>query len=468
MYTRSLFKLGIRLSLCLGLFLGLSACSKPAVESATADQIREKQAYNIAYQAYLYGFVRVKGMLLQDRAIHPKYPDYAPINQFYISKELAKPGFTDFTPNHDTLYGLAWLDLSQGPILMTVPEVPNRYYTIQATDVSLNTFNYIGSRVKSKAGTYAYAHQDWQGQLPAGVQRIDSPSNQVFLQLRPLVFPNIEGDIEHVYKKMTQELALRPLHASTNYPVIDASSTMANPKNTNPDLHSPAFFKLLNRALNINPAFKNEAALLAQFKRLNIGAGLEFEMDKLSISEQAGIQRGINDAIARLVERRRLLGERLGGWSFSFVLGDYGFDYVTASMVAFFGYGANTAQEALYTTALIDSQGKKLNGEQQYKITFAKDNMPPVDAFWSITMYQRPDNQLVENPINRYNFSERTKDITYNEDGSLDIWVQHKQPSDNRNWLPAPKGSFWMILRMYNPKEIVLNALYQPPLIVRQ
>lgn len=430
------------------------------------DDVAQNEAFIVGYTAYLYGFVRVKSLLLQEKAIHPKYKDYAPINQFSISKELAKPGFTDFTPNSDTFYGLAWLDVSQGPILMTIPEVTTKYWTIQATDASLNSFNYIGSRLNSKAGKFAYCKFDWQGTLPADVQRIDCPTNQVFLQARNLVIPGDAADLQATYTLM-KKYQLEALNKEAKYASVDANSEMVNPLNSNPDFTNLNFFKLLNKALSYDPPVAADKNYVVQFAKLNIGPNLTFDESKLSKSQIKGLEKGIMAALHKIYDELKFGGTRMGGFNFRYDLGNYQTNYTLGSAVAFYGYGANTAQEAVYVNTIIDADGNNLVGKNDYTIHFNKDQIPPVNAFWSITMYSRPENQLIENEINRYNIGGLTPNLKTNKDGSIDIHISHKKPADTSNWLPAPKGDFWLIMRMYDPKEAVIKKQYKAPNVVK-
>jgi len=432
-----------------------------------SESVAEKEAFSVGYNAFLYGLVRVKGMLLERRAIHPKYYDYAPINQFHISKELAKPGFTDFTPNCDTYYGLAWLDVSQGPIMITLNEIPDKYYTIQATDAGLNTFHYIGSRMNSLPGQYAYCHQAWKGELPDSVTRIDCPTNQVFLQARYLVKVGDKEDETKVQSQMNS-LTLQPLNPTAKYEAIDPTSPIANPLNTNPDFLNLNFYSLLNEALTKNPPVTREEALVGSFAKLGIGIGQTFDPTALSPAQKKGMEAGQMAGFRKLYDVLRFDGEEKGGFTFKFNLGNYKNNYPLSAAVAFFGYGANTAEEALYVTTIEDVDGNELNGSHAYQINFDKDQLPPVNAFWSITMYNRPDNQLIENPIQRYNIGGLTPGLKPDpETGAVTIAIQHEKPADASNWLPAPKGNFWIILRMYNPKQEVLEGNYIPPEVVR-
>ena len=317
------------------------------------DNVAENEAFIIGYNAYIYGLVRVKSILLQEKAIHPKYKDFAPINAFAISKELAKPGFTDFTPNSDTFYGLAWLDVSKGPVLMTIPEVSSKYWTVQATDASLNTFNYIGSRLQSKAGKFAYCRFDWKGELPADVQRIDCQTNQVFLQARNLVIQQNAADMKVIYTLLSK-YKLEPLNKSAKYLTVNANASMANPLNTNPDFTNLNFFKLLNKALSYDPPVKADSSNVAKFGSLRIGANKVFDITKLTKSQIKGLEKGIMAALHTIYDELKFGGTRMGGFNFRYDLGEYKANPNLCAATAFYGYGANTAVEAMYVNTLID------------------------------------------------------------------------------------------------------------------
>lgn len=448
--------------LVLALLLGLSG---PLLADAGSerDQLLEEQAFAAGFDAYTWGFIYVKSMLLRDEATNPNYRAYTPINSILVQSTLAKPGFTDFTPNNDTLYGLGWLDLSQGPILMTVPESDGRYWVMQATDYGLNSLEYVGSRVKSESGTYAYARADWEGELPAGVKRINSNSDTVFLQLRTYVDQSVEGDLQKVVK-FNRGFTFEPLNEHAIYPAVSPDTPIRDVKNTNPDLHSLKFFDLLNEAVTREAPLPGEEAVYAQFAKYGIGPGKTFDPEALSESQRRGLQAGIDAAANGLVLAVKERGRPIGGsWSAHFGVGQYGFDFEMRSMVAYVGYGGNEDIEAMYPVAFTDDKGQALNGGNRYRIHFEKDSLPPVDAFWSLTAYTLPNNQLVENELQRYNINPSTKGLRYGNDGSLDIYLQHDRPAGDKvsNWLPVPEGNFWLILRMYNPRQEVLDGEYQ-------
>lgn len=439
--------------------------SHPDRRAAGDPVLAEQEAFAIGYHAYLWGYVYVKTMLLRDEAIHPDYQAHAPLNALHVHEKLAEPGFTDFTPNNDTLYGLGWLDLGPGPVLMHVPAMGTRYWTVQATDAALNCAEYVGRRMGTGPGVVAYCHLGWQGALPTGAHRIDVPTKTVFLQLRTAARSDVVGDTEEVVALNRQfrfeVLGVQPAEPPQHTPPRDA-------KNTAPHFHNLEFFSLLNEALRRDNVVPGEEAVLAQFAGLGIGVGLSFEAAMLSPAQRKGLQAGIDAGFARATAFLTSGGEQVNGWRFVTRLGQYGHDFVARGATACFGYGANEPAEASYPFRVLDNAGQAMNGARCYRIRFAPGQLPPVDAFWSITMYTRPDNQLVANPIARYNIGSDTLGLVCGADGSLDICIQHAAPTsadELANWLPAPAGAFWLILRMYQPRGEVLNLRYAPPAV---
>lgn len=456
---------------CGVMLAGLSAapCVVP-MPYQLPDELAEAEAFSLGFQAYSMGVVYARSQILMEKDTNPGAPLHAPLNTFNVYPGLAVPGAAiDFTPNNDTVYGLAWLDLSQGPVLIHVPQTPNRYYTIQATDWALNTFAYIGSRVHSQPGTYAYVPPGWQGELPVGVTRFESPTNGVFLQARIVVKPETPDDIGPVVAQL-KTLSLQPLNPQANYPQSAVGSPVPNPKLNNPLWQGLAFYELLNRAWTFGGVRAQDREVVAQFARLGIGPGLVFDPAKLSEAQRRGLQRAAETAYQRVMVHGLERGELRNSWRFTTLLGAYGSDRLLASTVGMMGYGANLAEEALYLPAFLDGENQPLLSDRKYRIHFAADNLPPVNDFWSVTLYSRPENQLKDNPINRYAIGDRTPTLQRNADGSIDIYVQQEPLAEAQtgNWLPSGEsGSIWMILRMYGPTDKVLSGAYFPPTIER-
>jgi hypothetical protein len=441
-----------------------------ASPSTLPDDLAEAEAFALGYQAYVVGAVYARSQILMEKDIHPKSALNAPLNAFNVYPGLATPGAAiDFTPNNDTVYGLAWLDLRQGPVLITIPEVKGRYYTIQATDWALNTFAYIGSRLESKAGTYAYVPPGWTGSLPANVTRFESPTTGVFLQARTVVKPEVEADIAPVVAQL-KTYRLQPLNASAKYMVADPNTPVPNPRLNNTLWQSPEFYTLLNRAWEFGGVREQDKEIVGQFAALGIGPGLKFDPAALTEAQRRGLTRAAQVGFKRVVAHARDSGEPRNGWRYATNLGRYDSNRLLASTVGMSGYGGNTADEAMYLPVFTDNKGEQLRSDRRYRIHFAADNLPPAQAFWSVTVYSLPENQLRENPINRYAFGDRTPTLRRGADGSIDIHLRKDKPAGDlaANWLPAgDEGRFWMIMRIYVPGEKALTGGYVPPPVER-
>lgn len=429
------------------------------------DELAEAEAFALGYQAYVTGAVYARSQLLMEKDIHPKAALNAPLNRFNIYPGLATPGAAiDFTPNNDTVYGLAWLDLRQGPVLMTIPTTLNRYWTVQATDWALNTMDYVGNRVGSKPGTYAYVPPGWKGTLPAGVTRIDATTTGVFLQARTVVKPEVASDIAPVVAHL-KTYTLEPLNKNAKYLAADPASPVPNPKLDNPVWQSLGFYALLNRAWAFGGVREQDREVANLAASLGIGPGLTFDADKLTEAQRRGLLKATQVGFNRVRFHATEYGDTRNGWRMSTGIGAYGADRLMASTVGLVGYGGNVAQEAMYAPVFVDDRGERLRGDRRYRIRFAADNLPPADAFWSVTMYGLPTNQLVDNPINRYAIGDRTPSLVRAADGSVELVVQRERPDGaaEGNWLPTGDGPFWMILRMYVPTQKALTGGYAPP-----
>lgn len=449
--------------------IGLGLPAQAQQPGRLADELAEAEAFALGYQAYVTGAVYARSQILMEKDIHPKAPLNAPLNRFNVYPGLATPGAAiDFTPNNDTVYGLAWLDLRQGPVLMTIPQVPSRYWTVQATDWALNTLDYVGGRVGSKAGTYAYVPPGWTGKLPAGVTRIDATTTGVFLQARTVVKPEVPEDIAPVVAQL-KTYSLQPLDPAARYMASDPASPVPNPKLDNPVWQNLDFFTLLNRAWAFGGVREQDKEVAGLARSLGIGPGLKFDADKLTEAQRRGLLKAVKVGFNRVRFHATENGELRNGWRVATNIGAYGDNRLFASTVGLVGYGGNTAAEAMYLPAFIDNNGETLRSDRRYRIHFRADQLPPVDAFWSVTMYSLPTNQLVENPINRYAIGDRTPTLVRGADGSITLYLQKERPAADQvgNWLPAGEGPFWLILRMYTPKRAALNGDYTPPPITR-
>ncbi|MEI8156001.1 MAG: DUF1214 domain-containing protein [Burkholderiales bacterium] len=452
---------------CVMMLAGVSAASCVVPQPyQLPDDLAEAEAFSLGFQAYTVGVVYARSQILMEKDTNPASELNAPLNTFNIYPGLATPGAAiDFTPNNDTVYGLAWLDLSQGPVLMTIPAVPDRYWTVQATDWALNSFAYVGQRLQSKPGTYAYVAPGWKGDLPVGVTRLEAPTNGVFLQARTVVHPEVESDIAPVVAQL-KTYQLKPLNARAKYPTVAPGTPLPNPKLNNPIWQSLEFYTLLNRAWTFGGVREQDREIVGQFAKLGIGPGLTFNPEALTDAQRKGLVRAAEVAYKRVQSHAQENGELRNGWRYATNIGLYGPDRLRASAVGMMGYGGNLKEEALYLPAFFDTEMRPLQGDRRYHIHFAADNLPPANAFWSITLYSRPENQLRANPINRYAIGDRTPTLRRGADGSVDIYIQPESPEGDKvgNWLPSGgKGPIWIIMRMYLPGEKALSGAYVPP-----
>jgi hypothetical protein len=440
--------------------------------AAVAGNALENYTYSIGMQAYIYGLAPVIMERTEQQFATTQGMGHAPVNQFGFSSELATPNSTIFvSPNADTLYNSAWLELGKGPMVLHVPDTNGRYYVEELLDAYTNNFNSIGRRLTGTGeGDYAIVGPGWNGTLPPGVKAIRSPTNTTWIVGRILV--NGKQDLPDVLA-LQKQFTLTPLsqfgkHAGavTNLTPADFSKAMPSP-DAMPDLK---FFEELRVALKNNPPPAGEAALMAVFSQIGL------------LKNDTPYGQGMNAAVVRGLTRALQDGDQIvtaafanpqgnkdiNGWSYSTDVGTYGYNYIARAAVAQGGLAANVPEESVYPKAQVDSDGRPLTGANNYVMHFDKGNLPPVDAFWSLTIYNATTYMLVPNAIGRYAIGDRTSGMKYNSDGSLDIYVRHNAPAGNEsNWLPAPQGELYLILRMYQPRPEVVNGTYQIPPVKR-
>ncbi len=415
------------------------------------------RALQIGTQAYIWGYSLV---ILKRRLRSLFVRRGVPLNQFIRAENLATPEDRDATfPNNDTLYASAWLALRQEPIILHVPDTGERYYSVQLMDAYTNTFAYVGRRVTgTKEGNYAIVGPAWQGTLPTGIKPIKSPTNTVWSLVRILV--EGEDDLPAV-RALQQQYTLTPLSAYGS--TTPRAQVPPNPKAQAAESNGLQFYDELGAALQDDLPPEAESPLLTLFAQVGIGPNRRPSQE---VKDQATID-GLKQAILegdRLIDQKvSNLGTTVNGWKVNYQIGNFGKDYLLGAATAKTTFAPNTAEESLYFTAQVDSNGNPLSGANRYMLRFNADRLPPVDAFWSLTLYGS-DRFLVANPNNRYSIGDRTKGLQYNADGSLDIYIQHEVPMGKEsNWLPAPAEGFSLMLRAYQPRAEVLTGAYKVP-----
>jgi len=431
-----------------------------STESMSLSQITD-EAY--IYTLPLFIMYKTRWQALVD-------PGPAVLNRFLHARKLATPASRAVTaPNNDTIYSSAWLDLSTEPLVVHVPDTAGRYYSLQFMDFYTNNFAYIGRRATgTREGDYIVIGPDYTNETPPGLPVIKSPTNAVWLLGRFLI--DGSEDLSNVYKLQNQ-LSIKPLSSFMGHE-SKSSQAKQKPSLIRPEQEDPwNYLTIVNLALNENPPAEGDRGYIQKFKKIGIGPGLNFDQNLFSPKDREEILEGIKKAKDRLKSISKMRPRSRNGWNIpNPLLGDYGNNYFLRAIVAVVGLGALTREEAMYFRAI--PEGEPFHGRIRYILHFEKDGLPPVNAFWSLTMYHVEEDMrsfLVENPINRYSVGDRTKGLKFNGDGSLDIYIQHESPGPDKesNWLPAPNDRFSLSLRAYQPRKELLEGRYLIPQIRR-
>jgi hypothetical protein len=429
----------------------LAGCSGGGGSGATT-------ATDLATEGYLFGFP----LVVTERTLQT-FGAALGVNRPFAQQ--ARSNATTrvvVAPNTDTLYAIAVIDLRPGPLLLTLPDIVDRYHTFQFMDAWTESFAYLGTRTTGgRGGTWLLAPPGWEGDAPPNAERIDFPTPQGFMLGRVLV----EGDAEvPAVTALTARIAIAPLDpAAPPPPPLGAPAGPPAQTGTN----GLAFWDELGDALAVNPpTTEAQRALLEQLADLGIGPGRRPSTEVTDPDVLAALAAAV-DAGNERIDGAFDEVQVVNGWRYATDIGVYGDDLVTRAAIARNGWGANVPAEAVYPTASIDSDGAPLDGTHRYRIRFEADRLPPVDAFWSVTLYG-PDRFFVENPLRRYALGDRSPGLEYGADGSLEILVQ-SAPTEERqaNWLPAPAGPFSLMLRLYLPKQEVVEGAWEPPRIER-
>jgi len=414
-------------------------------------------------EAYIYGLPLIMSYkTMYAYCVDKKGPNYkAPFNQLSnVARVYGPQDTTVVSPNSDTPYTLMWMDLRAEPVVITVPAMEsNRYYTIQLQDICTYNFGYIGSRTTGNgAGSYLVTGPSWNGDMPEGVRQVFSTNaDYAFGVGRTQLFSAEDLDnvqrIQKGYKVQT---------------VSDFLGSKAPPKA--PVVAFPAwkpsavgndFISYLTFALQHVTPDAAEKQLWDKWASIGVAPGKAYDYSKLAEEKQKAITAGVKSAIAKINDkaaRAAIAGNNRAG---------YGGDWLLRAAVTQMGWGANDAVEASYPAYRSDADGEVLDASKRnYTLTFPKDGLPPVKAFWSVTMYDGKSQLLVDNPLDRYLInSPMLGDMKKNEDGSLTLYIQKESPGKAKeaNWLPAANGTFYLILRLYWPTRSILQGSWRMP-----
>jgi len=446
----------------------LTGCKSDSVsEAKKADKlagiavpsIAETKA--IAEEGFIYGLPLVMNYAANYEFWVDKSSDQykCPFNQlFNESRVFTYQDTAVVTPNSDTPYSFCCLDLRAEPFVVSVPAVEKeRYYSVQMTDWNTFNYGYIGSRTTGpEAGDYLVAGPDWKGETPAGIKKVFHPTTQFTLLIfRTQLFG--PDDMANV-KKVQAGYKIQPLSAFLKQPAPPAASAINWPK-IDKELVKKNFFDYLDFVLQFAPAGPEEKEIRAKLARIGIGPGKTFEFKDLSLEHKLDIGLGMKEGEKKVEEKVAAIGKEINGWKVSSAFGDRAFfhgDWLLRAAAAKAGIYGNDAMEATYPMTRTLADGEPLDGSKHnYALTFPAGQFPPVNAFWSVTMYDGKSQLLIKNPIDRYLInSPMLPEMKKNADGSLTLYIQSKSPGADKesNWLPAPNGPIYMVMRLYWPK----------------
>lgn len=434
-------------------FLGAVGCHRNLEEGIT-----HKDDYQ---KAYIYAFP----MIANYKAMYEFFIDKSssqykgPFNTVISDSHVFTPKDTAVvTPNADTPYSMLQADLRAEPIVFCVPDIEkSRYYSVQLIDMYTFNYGYVGSRSTGNVGgCYLVSGPGWRGITPPGVLKAFQSETQFSLLIfRTQLFgPN---DIANV-KKVQEGYTVTTLSQYTHHPPPPPPAVNF-PKYTEDDFKTD-FPKLLNFLLQFCPEVPEETAIRLQFATIGIAPGKPFDFSKLSDGQKAELAAAVKDGYAQIQNQRSDIGKNINGWRVGSPFGNrdfYSGDNLRRAAAAMAGIYGNDAEEAMYPMAKTDGIGAPLDGSKhQYTLTFAPNLYPPVNAFWSVTMYDGKTQLLIENPINRYLInSPILPSLKKNADGSLTLYLQKDDPGPDKraNWLPAPNGPIMLVMRLYWPRK---------------
>lgn len=446
------------------------------VIAADAPQLSPSEAKQLAIDAYIYGYPLITMEMTRRIMTNVENPvgTRAPMGHLIRMREYPSAAFRDVTaPNADTLYTTAFVDVGSEPWVLSIPDAHDRYFLFPMLDAWTDVFQVPGKRTTGTGPQkYAITGPHWKGTLPAGVKEYKSPTSLVWI-LGRIYCTGTPEDYAAVHK-MQDSVSLVPLSAyGKKYtppagkvdPSIDMKTPVRDQVNA---LNTQDYFSLLATLMKDNPAYAEDAAMVAKLKSLGIVAGQKVDLSKLGDDVTAELKDVPKIGFEQIMGHFKQAGSVENGWTFTTKAGIYGDDYLQRALITAIGLGANRPKDAIYPTSENAADGQPYLGSNKYVMHFDKGQFPPVDGFWSLTMYNE-QMFFVDNPLNRYTLSARNK-FTENADGSVDLYLQRENPGGDKeaNWLPTPEGRFVPMLRLYWPKQkdpSILDGSWKPPAI---
>jgi hypothetical protein len=446
----------------------------PAMDDTVGTEGLDAGVVGVEAYVYLYPLVLMELTRRQMTNLPAgQRPGFGPAGEFAHVRQFPPADFKVVVrPNFDTLYSSAWLDLTQEPMVVSVRDTHGRYYLLPMLDMWTDVFAVPGKRTTgTAAAAYAVVPPGWHGDLPADVERVDAPTPYVWIIGRTQT--NGPADYEAV-GAVQDGMAITPLsrwgQASEPPTVeIDDSVDMATPPlDLVNGMSGREFFTLAAELLRQHPTHPSDWSLLARMRRIGLRPGEGLDYDALSAETRAALDAAPERGLTHMHEALPRLARVVNGWQMNTdSMGVYGNFYVKRAIVAMVGLGANQPEDAIYPLNIVDADGQPLDGDHDYVLRFGADELPPVGAFWSVTMYDA-DGFQAPNVLDRFAIGDRDP-LAYNDDGSLDLYLQHESPGADResNWLPAPRGPLGITMRLYAPAAEALDGRWNPPAVRR-
>ena len=434
----------------------------------------EQEAYSLAREAYSFFYPLVTMDITRKQCTNIEAgtkPGFGPMNLFTHMRAYPDADFkTVVRPNFDTLYSIAWLDLSNEPMIVSMPDTNNRYYLLPMLDMWSDVFASPGWRTSGTTKkSIVVCPRSWSGNLPTGLECIEAPTPHVWIIGRT----KTDGPDDYAaVHKIQDGFTVTPLSQWGKSAVavtakIDSTVDMKTPPLEQVNkMSATTYFSYCAELLKLHPPHITDWSIMSRLQRIGIEAGKSFDATALDAKIVQALDKGITDELKSMLALLPSLGREASGWRMNTdTMGVYGNFYLKRAIVTMVGLGANQPEDAVYPMNFSDADGKPVDGNNNYVLHFEKNELPPVDAFWSLTMYDK-DGYQCANSINRFAISSWMP-LKKNSDGSLDLYLQHENPGADKeaNWLPSPKGILGVTMRLYAPKLPALTGEWNPPAI---
>lgn len=448
-------------------------------------KLTPNEAKEIAKEAYIYGLPMVLNYkTMYSYAVDKKSPEYkGSFNHLACEARVFTPEDKAIvTPNSDTPYCMAWVDMRAEPVVYTIPKMEkDRFYEVQLVDLFTHNFAYISTVATGNIpGNYLLVGPNWKGKTPPGIDAVIPCETELLFSIHRTQLFN-SSDIKNV-KKILDAYSIQPLstYLGTKAPV--AAPAINFPKWKEGEQFNAGSLSYLDFMLSLVSTPQEEKTLMKKFSKIGLGTESKFDITKFSPEIQEALKKGVKEGFAEIeafvkkasqdpLSSTKIFGTR--DFLNQSAKKNYQLDnfFIMRAVAAHQGLYGNSGEEAIYPTYIVDAQGKPFSSaENNYTLTFNKDELPPVTAFWSLTIYDGKTQLLIDNPINRYLLNSSMMDeFVFNKDGSLTLYVQKDSPGKDleSNWLPAPDGPFYAVMRLYGPKKEAIEGKWVSPVLVK-